>query len=126
VQKGARTPSNPRDLATNSLTSDFRLCVRSSSDCWVFSLVSSLPSTNSAGCGTPPLFAGFFGTMELSDSPITCMSDLWPRAFSDRSASITETDATGVSRLPWGKFPTVPVVFDSVGVISISPFSRST
>jgi hypothetical protein len=87
----------------------------------VFSLVSPLPSANSAGRGTPPLFAGFFGTMELSDSPVTCMSELWPHAFSDRSASIEETDGTGVSRLPWGKFPTVPMVSDSVGVSSDSP-----
>jgi hypothetical protein len=33
----------------------------------VFSLVSSLPSPNSAGPGTRPLFAGLFGTMELCD-----------------------------------------------------------
>jgi len=37
----------------------------------VFSLVSSLPSADSAGSGTLPLFAGFPGTMELSDSPAT-------------------------------------------------------
>jgi hypothetical protein len=64
----------------------------------VFSLVSSLPSTNSAGLGTRPLFAGLFGTMKLCDSPPTSMSDLWPRAFSDRSASMQETDVSGVSR----------------------------
>ena len=81
----------------------------------MFSLVSPLPSTNSAGSGAPPLFAGFFGTMELCDSPLTSMSDLWPRAFSDRSAPMEKTDVTGVSRLPWGKFPTVLVVSDSVG-----------
>ena len=96
----ARTPSNPRDLATNGAPSEFRRCVRSSSDCPVFSLVSSLPSANSAGSATPPLFAGFPGTMELCDSPATCMSGLWPRAFSDRSASMKKADVTGVSRLP--------------------------
>ena len=100
LRAASRTPSNPRDLATNGLPFVFRLWVRSSSDCSVFSLVSSLPSANSAGFGTRPLFAGFFGTMELCDSPVTCMSGLWPRAFSDRSASIAETDVTGVSRLP--------------------------
>ena len=67
--------------------------------------------------------ARFSGTMEPSDSPTTCMSDLWHRAFSDRSASLGEADVAGVSRLPWGKFPTVPVVLDSVGVISDSPLT---
>ena len=100
LRAASRTPSNPRDLGTNGVPSAFRLCVRSSSDCSVFSLVSPLPSTDSAGSGTPPLFAGFFGTMGLSDSPATCMSDLWPRAFSDRSASMGEADVAGVSRLP--------------------------
>ena len=96
----SRTPGNPRDLGTNGVPPEFRRCVRSSSDCPVFSLLSSLPSANSAGLGTRPLFAGFFGTMELYDSPLTCTSALWPRAFSDRSASMGETDGTGVSRLP--------------------------
>jgi hypothetical protein len=56
-------------LVLNGFPSFSRLCVRSSSDCSVFSLVSPLPSTDSAGRGTRPLFAGFFGTMELCDSP---------------------------------------------------------
>jgi len=34
-----------------------------------------------------------------------------------------ETDVTGVSRLPWGKFPTVLVVLGSVGVLLDSPFA---
>jgi hypothetical protein len=63
----------------------------------VFSLVSPLPSADSACGGTPPLFAGFCGTMELCDSPVTCASDLWPRAFSDRSAAMGATDISGVS-----------------------------
>jgi len=89
----ARTPSSPRDL-------EARRCVRSSSHCSTFSLVSPLPSTDSADSGPLSLFAGFCGTMGLSDSPATCLSDLWPRAFSDRSASMEETDVAGVSRLP--------------------------
>ena len=95
----------------------------------MFSLVSSLPSADSAGSGAPPLFAGFSGTMELSDSPATCMSALWHRAFADRaptegwSASMGEADVTGVSRLPREKFPTVPVVSDSVGVTSDLPLT---
>jgi hypothetical protein len=40
-------------------------------------VVSSLPSANSAGRGTLPLFAGFLGTMELCDSPVTSISALW-------------------------------------------------
>ena len=68
----------------------------------------------------PPLFVRFFGTMELSDSPETCTSDLRRRAFSDRSASC-ETDVSGASRLPRGKFPTVHVVSDSVGVTGSLP-----
>ena len=109
----ARAPSSPRDPGA-------RLCVRPGSDCSAFSSVSPLPSTGSAGVGSPPLFVRFFGTMELSDSPETCTSDLRHRAFSDRSASY-ETDVSGVFRLPRGKFPTVPVVFDSVGVMGNSP-----
>jgi len=87
-----------------------------------FPLVSSLPSTDSADGGTPSLFAGFFGTMELSDSTETCMSDVRHRAFSDRSAS-READVSGVSRLPRGKFPTVLVVLDSVGETSDLPYA---
>ena len=96
----SRTPSNPRDLGTNGLPSVFRRCVRSSSDCEVFSLVSPLHSADSACGGTPLLFAGFIGTMDLSDSPMTCMSDLWHLALSDRSAAMGAADVSGVSRLP--------------------------
>jgi hypothetical protein len=113
LRAAARTPSSPRDPGT-------RLCVRSGSDCSAFSSVSSLPSTDSAGVGGPPLFARFFGTMELSDSPETYLSDVRHRAFSDRSAS-GEMDVSGVSRLPRGKFPTVHVVSDSVGVTGSLP-----
>lgn len=66
----------------------------------MFSLVSPLPSIDSTGSGTPPLFAGFFGTMELSDSLATCRSGLWRRTFSDRSAPMEEVDVAGVFRLP--------------------------
>ena len=78
-----------------------------------------LSSTDSA-TGVPVLFARFVGTMEPSDSPATCMSDVWRLAFSDRSAS-KETDVAGVSRLPCEKFPTVLVVLDSVGETPDSP-----
>src|SRR5437016_13582173 len=42
----------------------------------VFSLVSDLPSTTSAG-GCPLLFGCFAGTMPLYDSPSSFMEDLW-------------------------------------------------
>ena len=109
----ARKPRRPRNPG-------FRHSVRSGSNGPVFSLASPLPSTNSANAIGPSLFVGFLGTMELSDSPAACMSDLRHRAFSDRSAS-READTAGVSRLPRGKFPTVRVVLDSVGVTSDSP-----
>ena len=51
------------------------------------------------------------------------MSAVWHRTFSDRSASMEEADVSGVSRLPWERFPTVRVVADSVGVMSDSPFA---
>jgi hypothetical protein len=51
----------------------------------VFSLVSGLPSTTSAG-GCPLLFGCFAGTMPLYDSPLPCMEDLWLIAFSSRPA----------------------------------------
>ncbi len=41
------------------------------------SSVSLLPSTDSADSEPLSLFARFAGTMKLSDSPETCMSDLW-------------------------------------------------
>ena len=50
--------------------------------------------------GVTRIFADFSGTMELSDSPLTCMSGWWHRAFSDRSAPMDEADVSGVSRLP--------------------------
>src|SRR6266571_1856964 len=49
----------------------------------VFSLVSGLPSTTSAG-GCPLLFGCFVGTTPLYDSPPPCMEDLWLIAFSSR------------------------------------------
>jgi hypothetical protein len=72
----------------------------------MFSLVSSLPSADSAGTGTTPgvvrlpLFVGFFGTMELSDFPATCASVVRRLDCTDRSASMGETDVVGISRLP--------------------------
>ena len=118
-----RTPSNPRDLGLNGLPSVCRLCVRSSSVCSAFSSVNLLPSTDSAGTGTLPLFTGFLGTMRLSDCRAACMLELWPRAFSNRSAFMEEADTTRLSWLPSGLFPTVLVVWDSVGFMSDLPIA---
>jgi len=68
------------------------------------------------------LFACFYGTMKLSDSPEACMTDVWHYAFSGRSVA-RATDASGVSRLPRERFPTVPVVYDSVRATSDSPLT---
>jgi len=86
----SRTPSNPRDLGTNGVPSELRLCIRSSSDCSMFSLVSPLPSIDSAGSGTPPLLAGFFGTMERSD----------PRRRAGRTCGLAPSPT---DPLPWKK-----------------------
>ncbi len=66
----------------------------------MFSLVSPLPSADSAGGNGPPLFAGFIGTMELSDFPAACMSVVRLFACTDRSASMGEADVAGISWLP--------------------------
>src|SRR6266581_2076724 len=59
----------------------------------VFSLVSGLPSTASAG-GCPLLFGCFVSTTPLYDSPPPCMEDLWLIAFSSRPAHFLRA-ATG-------------------------------
>jgi len=66
----SRTPSSPRDLKV-------RLSVRSRGGCSTLSLASLLPSTDSADSEPLSLFACFYGTMKLSDSPEACMSDVW-------------------------------------------------
>ena len=71
-----------------------------------FPLVRPLSSTDSAAAFGPALFVRFFGTMGLSDSPETCMSDVQPTAFSDRSPprfaqwALFDEDASGVLRVP--------------------------
>ena len=47
-------------------------------------------------------------------------------AFADRSTAMEVVDVAGVSRLPCGRFPTVRVVYDSVGAISNSPLTPDT
>jgi hypothetical protein len=90
ISATSRTLSNPRGL-------EARHSVRSSSNGSALSMVSPLPSTDSADSEPLSLFACFYGTMELSDSPATCMSDLWHRAFSDRSASVRNGCRRGLS-----------------------------
>src|SRR5712692_2705445 len=73
----------------------------------VFSLVSGLPSTTSAG-GCPLLFGCFVSTTPLYDSPLPCMEDLWLIAFSSRPAYFhgrrrgLPVLAHGVSLHAWG------------------------
>ena len=58
--------------------------------------------------------------MEPSDSPKTCMPDVWPWAFSDRSTlpfageALGFVETFGVSRFPCREFPRMPRVLDSV------------
>jgi len=93
VLSRSRTLHKPRDL-------DIRCCVRSKGVGGSFPLVSPLPSADSAGTVGLPLFAGFFGTMELSDFPATCTPAVWHLAFAGRSASMEEANVAGISRLP--------------------------
>ena len=69
-----RTLDNPHDLAADGFPSRTVAADGTRGNCLVFSSASPLPSLDSAG--TVPLFADFFGTMELSDSPTTCMLDV--------------------------------------------------
>src|SRR5438034_1229156 len=74
----SRTRSNPlRPLS--------RLRVPHRLGSGLFSLVSGLPSTTSAG-GIPLLFGCFVSTVPLYDSPPSCIEDLWLIAFSSRPA----------------------------------------
>gem|GEM_PF-6246476 len=84
-------------------------------------LVSHLSSTDSATGSGPVLFVSFSGTMELPDSPVTCMSAVRHRASADRSSAMEAVDVTGVSRLPRERFSSVRVVSDSVGDTTRSP-----
>jgi len=47
-------------------------------------------------------------------------------AFADRSPAMEAVDVAGVSRLPCERFPTVRVVYDSVGATSNSPLTFDT
>src|SRR5205823_11038708 len=84
-----------------------RLGVRHELGSGVFSLVSGLPSTTSAG-GCPLCFGCFVSTMPLYDSPPSCMEDLWLIAFSSRPAYFhgrrrgLPVLAHGVSLHAWG------------------------
>jgi len=81
-----------------------------------FPLVDPLPSTDSAAAYVPALFARFSGTMESSDSLETCMSDVRPKAFSDRPPQDFCWGVSRVSRFPRREFPRMHRVFDSRGV----------
>ena len=85
----------------------------------MFSLISGLPSSPSAG-GFPLLFERFIGTVPLSDSSKTCTRAVWllpsPAGLSRRRASgISE-----VSRFSCVEFPDVHGVCDYAGPPSSS------
>src|SRR5438552_16398869 len=67
----------------------------------VFSLVSGLPSTTSAG-GIPLLFGCFVSTVPLYDSPPSCIEDLWLIAFSSRPAHCPRRRLRGLPVLAHG------------------------
>src|ERR1017187_6853213 len=77
-----------------------RLGVRRELGSSVFSLVSGLPSTTSAG-GSPLLFGCFAGTMPLYDSPLPCMEDLWLIAFSSRPVHYLRAAAGSPGSRAW-------------------------
>ena len=77
-----------------------RLGVRYELGSGVFSLVSGLPSTTSAG-GCPLLFGCFVSTMPLYDSPLSCMEDLWLIAFSSRPAHYLRATAGPPGSRAW-------------------------
>jgi len=80
-----------------------RLGVRHGLGSGVFSLVSGLPSTASAG-GCPLLFGPFVGITPLYDSPPSSMEDLWLIAFSSRPASCLRATAGPPGSRAWS-FP---------------------
>jgi len=106
AQRAWRTRSSPLGPLA-------RLGVRRGLDCGVFSLVRGLPSTASAGDGSP-LFGRFAGTMPRFDSPPPCMRDVPLIAFSLRPAP-QGTGDDGVSRFSRKEFLCMLGVFDSAG-----------
>src|SRR5260370_4731806 len=87
LRAAARTRSSPFGRLA-------RLCVRYRLGWSMFSLVSGLSSTASAG-DLPLLFGCFAGTTPLYDSPPPCMWVLWLIAFSHRSAALQPRTVTG-------------------------------
>jgi hypothetical protein len=67
-------PQMPAVRGRARVTGITRPCVRSLVCTAAFPLASSLPSTSSAGSLGQPLFEGFLGTMELSDSLHPCIT----------------------------------------------------
>ena len=77
-----------------------RLGVRYGLGCCVFSLVSGLPSTTSAG-DRPLLFGCFVGTTPLYDSPPPFMKDLSLIAFSFRPSLSARAAAGSPGSRAW-------------------------
>ena len=92
-----RTPSRPIDAAT-------RPCVRTAAVFMVFPLVNALPSTCSAKVFTS-LFAGFSGTMLLSDFREPFMPVVRNFSFTGRSLS---RENSRISRFPCKRCPHMP------------------
>src|SRR5262249_4681438 len=86
--------------------------------------VGRLPSTASADVGSPSLFGGFFGTMQPSDFPASCVSGLRGLPFPDRSAAPPGGDA-GISRFPCEEFSRMRRVSDCAGSGNGSPVTPS-
>ena len=78
----------------------------------MFSLVSGLPSTASAGADAP-LFGCFTGTTPKSDSSAACLSGVRLWAFPDRP--VTTSGTAEVSRFSCMKLLSVRGVFDCAG-----------
>ena len=80
----------------------------------MFSLVSGLPSTPSAG-GPSPLFGCFAGTMPLYDSPSPYTWGLIAHRFLPPARGLPTTDGDGASRFSRVEFLCMRGVFDSAG-----------
>ncbi len=106
LRAASRTPCIPIDTLV-------RPCVRGVAVCRMFLSVGRLPSTASED--KLPSFGGFAGTMQPSDFPETCMSDVRHSAFSDRPGPSSRPGVSGISRFPCEEFPHMHGVSDCAG-----------
>jgi hypothetical protein len=113
LRAASRTPRSPRDLRL------IRPGVRGKAVCSAFLLAESLSSADSADASAASLFAGFAGTMDSSDFRLAFISALPSGMFSDRSATLAETNR--ISRFSRLEFSHMHRVFDSAASDSHSP-----